>query len=228
MNIKITESDLCLLDYHTQCYIDFGSKGGNDTDLLGIINPNPHMDGCLHNRDHFLFFKGEDVDYLFATPRMIVNALVTGSSDLPYKLLVQGKLEGMKSINKLSNLGIQPFQHYRMAKCLLGCAERDLKQSKGHKDYEKKLYWANYYTVLVHDILNNNKVDFDEEVINKCGLNTYKGYLRYLRGRIKELPKTVPDWCIDSLHEICIMDSFIDDGLKTVSRYYVDNWRESL
>lgn len=228
MNIKISEFDLPLLDYHTQTYIEFGSQGGEDTDLLGIINPNPYMDGCLHNRDHFLFCKTDDTDYLFATPRMIVNALVTGSSDLLYKLLVQGKLQGTERLNKLSHLGIQPFQHYRMAKCLLGCAERDIKQSKDHKYYDKKIYWANYYTVLVHDMLNTHKIDFDEEVINNEGLNTSKMYLRYLRDVIKKLPKTVPDWCVDSLHEICIMDFFIDDNLKKVSHYYFDNWKESL
>lgn len=228
MNIKVSESDLCLLDYHTQTYIEFGNEQGEDTDLLGIINPNPYMDGCLHNRDHFLFCKSGEIDFLFTTPRTIVNALVTGSSDLPYKLLVQGKLQGMKSLNKLSNLGIQPFQHYRMAKCLLGCANRDLKQSKGHKDYDKKMYWANYYTVLVHDMLNTYNINFFEEVINNEWLNTSKMYLRYLRDRIKELPKNVPDWCVDSLHEICIMDFFVDDNLKRVSRYYFDNWKDSL
>lgn len=231
MNIKVSEFDLSLLDYHTQCYIEFGNKDGNDKDLLGIINPNPYMDGCLHNRDHFLFCKTEDVDYLFATPRMMVNSLVTGSSDLLYKLLVLGELKGMKSLNMLSNLGLQPFQHYRMAKSLLGCAERDLKQSKDHKDYDKKIYWANYYTVLVHDMLDNHKINFNEKTIGEVDneeWNTDKGHLRYLREVIKELPKTVPDWCVDTLHEICIMDFFINDEFKRISRYYFDNWRGSL
>lgn len=221
MNIKVDARKKWFLDYYTKEYIDFGSVGGKDQDKLGIIPPNVYMDSSLHNRDHFLFYKDEknSVDYLYATPRLIVNALMTGSSDLPYKMLRLGMFKDT-SLNWLHLQGVARFQNFKTAKMLLGVAERDLKQVKAHKEPEKKLKWAETYLGFVLEMMPHlEEVDLGEDLLTK---------VKTLRTEhIKHLPKFMNHVYFESLQDKVIGEFKLYEGLKFVSDVYFRSWTSS-
>lgn len=230
MNIKITKGQAEKLDWYVIDNIEFGNPNGQDKDFLKIVAPNPFMDSCIHNNDHFLHYKCEDreIDSLYATPRMIVNALVTGKSDLPYKLLVEGKFSGT-SLSFVQHVPLELFDTFKMAKCLLGVAERDLKQKSSHDDPDKKQKWVNVYVDYVEGMLERS----DEGWYSLKGCTPEYEYIKWLRSFCySNLPRAVNmdtvtffNSMLNSLH---VNGIYMDRDLEEISMVYYKNWLESL
>lgn len=206
--------------------IEFGS-GENDKDLLHIVTPNVYMDSAIHNRDHFLFYKdvGRNEDHLFATPRMIVNSLLTGSSDLPYKIYIEGLFNG--SLGRLYWLDKKIFMNRRMARCLCGVAARDLKQMRKHDNPNKKMKWIRRYCDYIIEILKYHDIDCDvlvKRVVDKSTINE----LRYLTSKIEYI--TLDDQEVRLLNKISFdgQTEIPPSNLEEVSNLYLRNWEESL
>ena len=221
MNIKITYNQFMLLTEEKYITIEYGSTSGEDKDFLHIIPTNSQMDGCIHNRNHFLFYKDEKNkhDNLFATPRMIFNSLVTGSNDLCYKLLKEGLLSNIKVFSEIS---VESFNHYKNAKMLLGIAERDLKQSQRHKDPLKKIKWSNIYYKWVCDMVEKESLPYNENItIDK---------IRELRVLCKtRLKSTVELPIVNKIsYDIYTEDFKNIPSLGFVPEIYFKNWRDSL
>ena len=215
MNIKITKEHSDLLLKHTTDRILFGSEDGEDKDWLCVVKPNIHMDAALHNRDHFLFYKGEGVDYLFATPRCLINGLITGTSTLLYELLLEGKLKET-NLSFIEDYAKKSLATQKLAKAFIGCAQRDLKQSKfleGDKK-TKKLKWVSIYYNIVVEMLNLYGYSVEDYTT-----------LEVLRGMISKLPKYSEN--VDKLLDFLPSPTYNDD-LYSVSHYYYKAWGESL
>lgn len=217
MNIKISKKESETLLNHCLDRFTFGSTNGNDRDWLNIVQTNRQMDAALHNRDHFLFYKEAGVDNLFATSRMIVNSLVTGSSDLPFKMMKEG-LFNRYYFKFLHELGEEPFYTYKNAKMLLGCAERDLKQMSKHKEPAKKLKWATIYYDWVCAMLKKGRPELSIDNIRK------------IRKMAKDLlPPTVSESTLYRLNVVLSRPIMNDiDELDFVGELYFNSWRDSL
>ena len=231
MNIKIDKEmqealSTCVLDSDT---IEFGSLNGQDTDLLHIVYPNPQMDSCIHNRDHFLFYKCEETntDHLYITPRGAVNALITGSSTLIYEILVEGKFKDT-SLDFLHEMNIKSFHTYKLVKALLGVAERDLKQSLSHKEPEKKLLWVKNYYTLALEVLERQGITIIKAPRLGCqGVRLLD--IKYARNKALELSKTVRldvfNYLQDNLNSLGQANR---NNLRKIAKFYFNNWKESL
>lgn len=224
MNIKISKEDSIILDKYTVSSIIFGSKTGNDTDVLNIVASNSAMDSCVVNRDHFLFYKdaGNNVDKLYATKRCIINGLITGSSDLPYKMLSNGMFHDT-ALSFLHDYDISTFETSKLVKCLLGCAERDMKQSGSHKEKDKKLFWSNEYYKIAKRILADNGINCDDIGDKQLDLSDIKA-LRRLSGSFKRFIE--PD-LYQSINYACISDigaTRNTDEISHISKYYFNEW----
>lgn len=228
MNIKL-QSDLQRDLLLKQCYhtIEFGNPTGNDKDYLHIVKPNVQMDAALHNRDHFLFYKDEKdkVDHLFATPRMIASSIITGSSDLPYLLFTRGLFNHVKYLEPLHTGRTKSFMTYKVVKCLTGCAERDLKQSKSHLYPNKKLFWADKYYQMAVDIVVKHSDELENENISACTIDNIRK-VRKIAHQV--VPRALSVDVANSLYHRCKDD--IDDlrTLDFVSELYYSQWKESL
>jgi hypothetical protein len=212
MNIKI-DRELCdrLLN-NTKSKVLFGSEDGEDKDYLCILPPNIQMDCAFHNRDHFLFFKDEElkIDYLFATPRCLVNGIVTGSSTLLYELIINGKLNNSRYIEKLANFGGRQFITHRLAKSFLGIAKRDFKQSN---IFNRKMFWVENYKDIITDMLDCYKIGYQDRSFIALsfaikGLPKYSG-LCYDLSNLFPKPIDIPEL----------------DGVESV---FYKNWEDSL
>jgi hypothetical protein len=231
VNIKIDKEMHEELNKHVlgDNTIEFGNLNGKDTDLLHIVCPNIQMDACIHNRDHFLFYKCEETntDHLYITPRGAVNALITGSNTLIYEILVEGKFKGTY-LEFLHSLRIEQFHTYKLVKALLGVAERDLKQSRSHTDTQKKLLWVkNYYSMAV-DIMKDHGITVG--MARRLGSQRVGLLdLKYARMRSQGLPKTVDDFVYMYLQEhLNLVGVLYFHSIEYVSYYYFNNWKESL
>jgi len=204
--------------------IEFGNLNGKDTDLLHIVCPNIQMDACIHNRDHFLFYKCEETntDHLYITPRGAVNALITGSNTLIYEMLREGQFKGTL-LDFLHDLRIEQFHTYKLVKALLGVAERDLKQSRSHKDPEKKLLWSKHYYNISRSIIIEQGIPLSyPQVFNTINI-------KYARTRAITLPKTIDDFVYMYLQSYLERYTMLDiKELEGVAHYYFSNWKESL
>lgn len=161
MMIKITKEQFCLLEQYELSRYEFGTRNGNDTDYLCVVQPNVQMD-CSFNNDHLLFYKDEEnkVDYLICTPRMILHSIINGNCDLFYHMLYQNMFSyGIMQF--LSTYDIEEFHSKRMFKSLLGVAKRDLKQLKKLRDKElfKKASWVVQYIMYLNDILYKQNIN---------------------------------------------------------------------
>lgn len=231
MNIKIDKEMHEELNKHVLAdnTIEFGNLNGKDTDLLHIVSPNVQMDACIHNRDHFLFYKCEETntDHLYITPRGAVNALITGSNTLIYEMLRENKFIGT-SLGFLHYLRLEQFNTYKLVKALLGVAERDLKQSRNHIDPQKKILWVqNYYSMAV-DIMKDHGITVG--MARRLGSQRVGLLdLKYARMRSQGLPKTIDDFVymyLQNYLDSCTMENLVE--LDDVSHYYFNNWKESL
>ena len=228
MNIKISK-EWCddLLTHSIDC-IEFGSLGGNDKDLLHIVKPNIQMDACLHNRDHFLFYKDVEgnTDHLFATPRCLLNGLITGSSTLVYEILENGRFKGTE-LNWLHECLIKSFQTQRLMKSLIGVMERDKKQSA--QDPAKKEKWVEYYWDLCNDILERC-TGRGITISPKLG---YQGITLLDIKRMKssklsgQLPKAPSIAAFNYIQGMLGKEVDISQ-LKGIEYLYINSWRESL
>ncbi len=217
MNIKISKAHRDLLLQHTTDHILFGSSDGEDKDWLCIVEPNTAMDAALHNRDHFLFYKDEEIkeDFLFATPRCLINGMITGTSTLLYELLVEGKLRDT-SLDLLCNAELKIFCTQKLAKAFVGVAQRDLKQCAKLEGQErvKKLGWVETYVDIV---LNMFKI---------CGIESNAGRnLELIRAEVSKLPK----YTEDANYLLYFFDEpKYNKKLSSVADYYYKSWGESL
>tara|TARA_R110002126_G_scaffold34517_1_gene106801 strand:- start:1941 stop:2591 length:651 start_codon:yes stop_codon:yes gene_type:complete len=216
VNIKIGRELCDKLLNNTKSKVLFGSEGGEDKDYLCILPPNIQMDCAFHNRDHFLFFKDEElkIDYLFATPRCLLNGVVTGSSPLLYQLMAEGKFRPNETWNTFS---CGNFITHKLAKSFLGIAKRDLKQSKRLRGAKlaKKLLWVDRYRNIVTDMLDEYEIPYSHSKENFLDLSFAIKYLpidnSFIQTAMSVFPKPV------DIPE-----------LNSVESVLYKNWEESL
>lgn len=227
MNIKIPKElseELLKITLNT---VEFGNTKGEDKDLLHIVKPNFQMDYSAVDNNHTLFYKDEDnkTDHLFITPRGFINGLVTGSNTLFFEVLYDGLLEGT-CISFLEDYTDQ-FITYKLLKALIGCAERDYKQAKNHKNPEKKIKWALEYANIVLKSLGGDALK--EPCLSK-------DYIRYIRDRLNQTYQeggvlfSVPS---EVFIEIMTKENYIEfyqgcfgGDTIPISKLYYDNWSE--
>jgi hypothetical protein len=188
------------------------------------VEPNIQMDGALHNNDHFFFYKDETngEDFVYATPRCLINGLVTGSSTILFEIIASNKKlpEFMYSI--LNFIGIGELYSYKLAKSLIGVAQRDYKQAKKLSGDErlKKIKWSTAYAEWVQDMLEYFSVSFE------TGDDLEQQY-KNMREASKQLPNCVEPYVFRHMSKYCVGAKDIPE-LELAQVYYYNNWRESL
>lgn len=177
MLVKISEEQKNELLLHRIGEYEFGTVNGNDKDLLVIIKPNVEMDAAFNNK-HMFFYKDvqNKIDYIFATPSMVIKAILDGSNDLIYHMIFSKKFNG-GVLGFINNIAIGSLYSRKMYKSLLGCAKRDEKQCKKLSGYEleKKSAWVHTYKVYCNIMSSYCIKDHKRTVIiEKLSQNTNK------------------------------------------------------
>lgn len=225
MNIKIDREFKAFLDSCVEEKILFGSEDGEDRDWLCIVTPNIQMDSVLHNRDHFFFYKDEaaNEDFVYATPRSLVNGILTGSSTILYEMMKEDKIPTFFK-PFFTQCGLYDLMTQKLCKALLGVAQRDYKQAQKlsiNYDRRKKLYWADKYTKWVLDYF-----EVTGKEINTEGKGLWDVTVE-LRNSLTQLKPSVDD---HTFFNLCnLLQSPIDIPELSMAEYhYFNNWRESL
>lgn len=224
MNIKIDESFHLKLQKYLLERIEFGNPKGTDTDLLCIVSPNIQMDVGVNN-NHFFFYKDEEegVDYVYATPRCLVDGLITGSSTLLFELL-------MRDITPkffepfFVQCGMYDLINQKLGKAIIGCAQRDFKQMKklsSFKDKEKKLKWAVIYTdwLIGYFRVTNKTLHLEGKGMEDV--------MTEIRSNLHQLRKTVDIHTFDVLNSTLSKLNNLPE-LAEARNYYFETWRDSL
>lgn len=225
MNIKIDYEFHNTLQKYVLERIEFGDSKGDDTDLLCVVSPNMQMDGALVNNNHFFFYKDEEnkVDYIYATPRCLVDGLITGSSTLLFELLMRDVTP--KFFHKyFQYCGMHDLINQKLGKAIIGCAQRDFKQMKklsSHKDKEKKLKWAVVYTNWLIDYYETTCKELN---IEGMGL---EDVMSEIRSNLHQLRKTVDIDIFIALNSALFKLGDYPELLEA-RNYYFEAWRESL
>lgn len=225
MNIKIDESFHLELQKYVLERIEFGNPKGSDTDLLCVVSPNIQMDGSLVNNNHFFFYKDEEnkTDYLYATPRCLVDGLITGSSTLLFELLMRNITPSFFE-PFFAEAGMYDLINQKLGKAVIGCAQRDFKQMKklsSFDDKRKKLKWAVLYTNWLINYFQTTGKELD---IEGKGL---EDVMSEIRSNLHQLRKTVDIDTFNALNSTISKLGYYPELLEA-RNYYFKAWRESL
>lgn len=184
MNILIPESLHGFLQKNLIDTITFGSKmkhknsSSSDNDFLHIIaEPYFFRNTCLFT-GHQLQYKEykNDVliaDHVYVTIRQFLHNIIHAESGIPYEVLVHGQL-------KHTNLYwlevfTDEFKNFQTARCFLGLAKRDLKDSTKIFRTDQKLSFKKLKFVVegiqyVIDIISHYEVENEFKDVDYNGL----------------------------------------------------------
>lgn len=225
MNIKISREFKGGLDNHLLEKVLFGSKDGKDKDWLCIVEPNIQMDSALHNRDHFFFYKDETTnqDFVYATPRALVNGILTGSSTILYEMSQEDKAP-IFFRPFFVQCGLYDLMTQKLCRALIGVAQRDYKQAQklsSNYDKRKKLYWAEKYTkwVLDYFVVTGKEINIEGKGLWDVTVE--------LRNNLTQLKQSVDDHTFFNLCNLLQFPADIPE-LGMAEYFYFNSWRESL
>ena len=146
MNILIDAEVKAQLDPLIIQTIEFGSTlrgdrtAQSDRDFLHIIKNTPAMLAAPVYTHHLLQYKNNNEDHIYCTVTSFVKGLIDGDSTVFIEILRSGRFRGSQELSTLHTY-MDKFSTYRMAKALVGTAERDIRECSklfSHDDYKSR------------------------------------------------------------------------------------------